>query len=112
MALNSKFEAMTGSYAAFPVDPEKPTAICSQFMASCNENGGPPHCFSAFCDQQAECIDCPTASLDQAGEGNYSLEVCGDRGTCKLGWKDPYNEGGNGYCVCEAPWRGLTCTEK
>ncbi len=35
-----------------------------KFKNECDKLGGPPNCFSGFCDDYAECIDCPSGLVD------------------------------------------------
>eukprot|EP00744_Colponema_vietnamica_P002111 GILI01003396.1.p1 GENE.GILI01003396.1~~GILI01003396.1.p1 ORF type:complete len:232 (+),score=41.74 GILI01003396.1:85-780(+) len=112
LVLNSKMAAMTGETGMDLVDPTKAPSVCARFKVECEARGGPPHCFSGFCDEIAECIDCPYASLDLNGDGYFEPEVCGDAGICRLGWKDPVHKGGNGYCDCLGGMKGLSCNEQ
>ena len=39
------------------------------------------------------------------------MEVCGNSGVCRLGWKNPNSKGGNGYCECKNNMKGVACNE-
>eukprot|EP00386_Alphamonas_edax_P004269 GDKI01013484.1.p1 GENE.GDKI01013484.1~~GDKI01013484.1.p1 ORF type:complete len:154 (-),score=31.27 GDKI01013484.1:150-611(-) len=114
MAMNRKMAAMTGvgvkGLSFF--DSTKKPGVCTTFMAYCNKYGGAPHCFSGLCDHATHCIDCPHAFVDRNGDGKMVSEVCGGRGVCKVGWKNRDTYGGNGYCVCTPPYRGMACDQK
>jgi hypothetical protein len=77
----------------------------------CDKAGGAPHCFSGFCENVAECVDCPAALVDVNKNGKFELETCGRNGICRLGWKNPNARGGNGYCECQNGMKGLSCNE-
>lgn len=81
------------------------------FILECDKFGGAPRCFSGFCENVAECVDCPAAVIDNSKNGNFELEVCGKAGVCRLGWKNPNAKGGNGYCECKQGMKGLACNE-
>jgi hypothetical protein len=77
----------------------------------CDRKGGSPRCYSGFCDNFAECVDCPTALVDTYKNGNFQKEVCGNAGICKLGWLNTKMKGGNGYCECNEGMKGVACNE-
>lgn len=77
---------------------------CAAFSEACDHYGGGPSCYSGFCDDIVGCIDCPSISLISE-EGESSLEVCGDRGVCKI-VKDSSS---TGYCDCDDGFRGVAC---
>lgn len=111
MMLNAKLAAVTGESGSELTDPTKAPDICIKFQNECNKLQGPPLCYTGFCSEVAECIDCPTSLVDLDGSGILSPHICGGHGVCKLGWKDSQNKGGNGYCECEPGNRGLGCNE-
>ena len=111
MNLNAKLAAVTGETGEDIVDATKPPDVCIKFKNECDKNGGAPNCYSGFCDQVAECVECPAGLIDVGG-GKMELEVCGGNGVCKLGWFDDTNKkGGNGYCECQGGARGLACNQ-
>ncbi len=111
MMLNAKLAATTGETGQDLVDPTKAPDVCTKFKNECDKLGGAPECYSGFCDEVAECIDCPAALVDTGADGTYELEVCAGNGVCRLGWKDGNHKGGNGYCECTAGTRGLACNQ-
>ena len=112
MNLNAKLAAVTGETGADVIDTTKAPDVCIKFKNECDKNGGGPHCYSGFCDQVAECIECPAGLIDLTGDGNLELEICSGNGRCLLGWYDDTNKkGGNGYCVCSGGARGLACNQ-
>ena len=112
MNLNAKFAAVTGETGQDIIDTTKAPDVCIKFKNECDKNGGGPHCYSGFCDQVAECIECPVGVVDMSGNGNMELEVCSGNGRCLLGWYDDINKkGGNGYCVCSGGAKGLACNQ-
>jgi hypothetical protein len=36
-----------------------------KFKNECDKLGGAPACFTGFCDDYAECIDCPSGLVDR-----------------------------------------------
>ena len=93
------------------VDPTKPPFECSKYRSQCDSFGGPPQCYSGFCEMVAECIDCPSANVIHEHFGIVP-EVCAGNGICRLGFKYPDSKGGNGYCECLNSWKGLSCNQK
>lgn len=77
----------------------------------CEKAGGPPKCYSGFCENVAECVDCPTGLADMNKSGQFEALVCSGAGKCRLGWKDSKSKAGNGYCECDSPRKGLACHE-
>jgi hypothetical protein len=82
-----------------------------KFNIECYKFGGPPNCFSGFCETNAKCIDCPKALIDPEMLGKLEEETCARNGICKIGWRNIVTGGGNGYCECSAGLRGLSCNE-
>ena len=80
-------------------------------MKECDLSGGAPACYMGYCENVAECVDCPSAVVDNKLNGRFEVEVCGRAGICKLGWKNPGAKGGNGYCECQDGLKGLACNE-
>lgn len=78
------------------------------WLIECEKKGGPPFCYSGFCESIAECVDCPCAYLEKAGQ-NPECVVCSGAGMCKLGWKSPNSKAANGYCECDMNRKGLAC---
>jgi len=112
MNLNAKIAAVTGETGQDVIDTTKAPDVCIKFKNECDKNGGGPQCYSGFCDQVAECIECPSGLVDLNGDGNMELEVCSANGRCMLGWYDDINKkGGNGYCVCSGGAKGLACNQ-
>lgn len=112
MNLNAKLAAVTGETGQDVIDTSKAPDVCIKFKNECDKSGGGPHCYSGFCDQVAECIECPSGLVDMNGDGNMELEVCSGKGRCLLGWWDDVNKkGGNGYCVCQGGAKGLSCNQ-
>ena len=83
----------------------------NNYYIECDKSGGAPKCFSGFCENVAECVDCPAALIDFNKSGKFELETCGRSGVCRLGWKNPNAKGGNGYCDCQNGMKGLACNE-
>ena len=111
LILNAKLASITGESGDEIVDPTKAPNLCIKFMAQCQNFGDSPNCFSGYCEQVAECIDCPHALVDKNKNGDFTQEVCGNSGVCRLGWKAPNSKGGNGYCDCKNNMKGLACNE-
>lgn len=111
LILNAKLASVTGEPGNEIIDPTKPPFECIKFKSQCDNFGGPPHCYSGFCESVAECIDCPIAIVDIHNDGNYIPETCGGAGVCRLGWKNPQAKGGNGYCECKSGMKGLACNK-
>lgn len=112
MNLNAKIAAVTGETGEDIIDTTKAPDVCIKFKNECDKNGGGARCYSGFCDQVAECIECPAGLVDVNGDGNLELEVCSGNGRCLLGWYDDTNKkGGNGYCVCSGGAKGLACNQ-
>lgn len=112
MNLNAKIAAVTGETGEDIVDATKPPDVCIKFKNECDKNGGGARCYTGFCDQVAECVECPAGLVDLDNSGKLELEVCSANGICKLGWYDDTNKkGGNGYCECGAGAKGLACNQ-
>jgi len=111
LILNAKLASVTGESGDETVDPTKPPNLCIKFMSQCQNFGDSPNCFSGYCESIAECIDCPYALVDKNKNGDFTQEVCGNSGVCRLGWKSPNSKGGNGYCDCKNNMKGLSCNE-
>lgn len=111
LILNAKLASVTGESGTEVFDPTKPPLECVKFRSNCNNFGGDPSCYSGFCEQVAECIDCPFSLVDKNKNGNFDVEVCGGSGICRLGWKNPNSKGGNGYCECKNGMKGSACNE-
>lgn len=112
MNLNAKIAAVTGETGQDVIDTTKAPDVCIKFKNECDKNGGGPRCYTGFCDQVAECIECPSGLVDSNNDGNMELEVCSGNGRCLLGWYDDINKkGGNGYCVCSGGAKGLSCNQ-
>lgn len=112
MNLNAKLAAVTGETGMDIIDTTKAPDVCIKFKNECDKNGGGPRCYTGFCDEVAECIECPAGLNDNNSDGNLELEVCSGNGRCLLGWYDDTNKkGGNGYCVCTAGAKGLACNQ-
>jgi hypothetical protein len=111
LILNAKLASVTGESGDEVVDPTKAPNLCIKFMSQCQNFGDSPNCFSGYCEQVAECIDCPHALVDKNKNGDFTQEVCGNSGVCRLGWKAPNSKGGNGYCDCKNNMKGLACNE-
>ena len=111
LILNAKLASVTGEPGTEIIDPTKPPMECVKYRSHCNNFGGAPNCYTGFCEQVAECIDCPGALVDKNKNGDFVMEVCGNSGICRLGWKSPNSKGGNGYCECKNGMKGLGCNE-
>lgn len=111
LILNAKLASVSGESGTEIIDPTKPPNECIRYRSHCNNFGGAPLCYTGFCEQIAECIDCPSALIDKNKDGDFVMEVCGMSGICRLGWKSPYSKGGNGYCECRNGMKGLSCNE-
>ncbi len=109
--LNAKLASITGETGEEMVDPTKAPNICSKYLNECDKLGGMPRCYTGFCDEYADCIDCPYGMVDVNANGLLGPMVCSGNGICKLGWKDPQHKGGNGYCECSNNMRGLACNQ-
>ena len=76
MNLNAKIAAVTGETGQDVIDTTKAPDVCIKFKNECDKNGGGPRCYTGFCDQVAECIECPSGLVDSNNDGNMELEVC------------------------------------
>jgi hypothetical protein len=99
---------------------EAPAHACTYFQTNCEATQAPkPFCFSGFCDQLLQCVDCPYgigAEREYGGNfgGSYNFlpKVCSGRGVCKLGFIAEDGKSGNGFCQCERGYKGLACEFK
>ena len=127
MENNKKIQKIQGDYCSYLAtkfdsnyddeqlegDNSDTKGLCRKFMNNCVDQGGAPQCYSGFCDIQTGCIDCPMGPVE-LGTKISEIEpvVCGGHGKCRLGWKNQYQNGGNGYCECDKGSKGLACQFK
>ena len=58
-------------------------------MNKCINQGGPPSCYSGFCDIETECIDCPMGPVEIGIKiSEIDPIICSGHGKCRLGWKN------------------------
>ena len=72
LIMNQKLAMITNESGSELVDPTKGPALCVKFKNECDKLGGGPNCFSGFCENVLECIDCPTALVDKYHKGGYN----------------------------------------
>lgn len=111
MNILSKLATPTDKYSFYDASP---THSCAMFQKSCESTLTPkPFCFSGFCDQLLQCIDCPYG-IDKESKDNYNFipKTCSGRGICKLGFLADNDKSGNGFCECERGYKGLACEFK
>ena len=108
MSILSKLATPSDKYSFYDASPAH---SCAMFQKNCDLTLIPkPFCFSGFCDQLLQCIDCPYG-IDKEGRDyfNFIPKTCSGRGICKLGFLAEDDKSGNGFCECEKGYKGLAC---